>query len=169
MRVQQRDLDRALERLQAASDRISLPRRWSLESGSGTMGIQYRLSNWHPYFGTQTKEIGRTRAAALGYMVALADAMDLIWTVLKQREVPSLGGEDWLQIQPEPSELPQGLCSDRSDHQPHRHHSTSLGRFWCTADQSQRQPFASQARLRAVGTTHGPDESPEEGGVRMRP
>jgi hypothetical protein len=39
---------------------------------------------------------------------------------------------------------PEGLCADRSEHPPHRHDSASLGRFWCTADQEQREPHRSQ-------------------------
>lgn len=42
--------------------------------------------------------------------------------------------------------LPQGLCGDREEHEPHRHESSSLGVFWCTADQSQRLPFAAERR-----------------------
>lgn len=42
--------------------------------------------------------------------------------------------------------LRNGLCED---HRPHFHTSKTLGRFWCTADQSQRQPFKAE-RLRAA-------------------
>jgi len=193
MRVQTRDLNKALERLQAASERINLPRRWSLESGSGTMGIAYRLTDWHPYFGEHTKEIGKTRTEALLYITTLADAMDLIWSVLNQRQVPNLGGEEWITLRAtareEAAALPQGLCGNRNDHAPHCVDSETLGRYWCHADQKQRQPYASEARLRVgqyaakpildmeaygtsgsrlrAGATHRIDESPEEGGVRF--
>lgn len=43
-------------------------------------------------------------------------------------------------------EEPDGLCANRQEHQPHLHDSASLGRFWCTADQSQREPFRSERR-----------------------
>ena len=43
-------------------------------------------------------------------------------------------------------EEPDGLCSNRSDHKPHMHDSATLGRFWCTALQSTREPYASQRR-----------------------
>lgn len=41
---------------------------------------------------------------------------------------------------------PDGLCGDRAEHSPHAHHSASLGRFWCTADQAQREPGRSERR-----------------------
>lgn len=44
-------------------------------------------------------------------------------------------------------EEPDGLCANKGDHRPHLHDSASLGRFWCTADQSQREPYRSE-RLR---------------------
>jgi hypothetical protein len=40
--------------------------------------------------------------------------------------------------------LPQGLCGNREPHEAHEHHSTSLGVFWCTAEESQRLPFAAE-------------------------
>lgn len=44
--------------------------------------------------------------------------------------------------------LPEGLCGNREDHGPHVHNSTSLGRFWCHADQARRLPFAMERRDR---------------------
>jgi hypothetical protein len=41
---------------------------------------------------------------------------------------------------------PEGLCGDRAEHPAHLHESASLGRFWCTADQSQREPWRSERR-----------------------
>lgn len=46
------------------------------------------------------------------------------------------------------SVYPHGLCGNRADHDPHVHKSLSLGRFWCTADQSKRLPYALEARQR---------------------
>jgi hypothetical protein len=46
-------------------------------------------------------------------------------------------------------EEPDGLCADRSEHRAHLHDSASLGRFWCTADQSQREPWRSERRRAA--------------------
>lgn len=43
---------------------------------------------------------------------------------------------------------PDGLCAERGEHPAHMHDSVSLGRFWCTADQSQREPGRSEARRR---------------------
>lgn len=40
----------------------------------------------------------------------------------------------------------EGLCGNRKEHEPHRHESGSLGVFWCTADESQRLPFAAERR-----------------------
>jgi hypothetical protein len=45
-------------------------------------------------------------------------------------------------------EEPDGLCADREDHRPHLHDSATLGRFWCTADQDQREPYRSEQRRR---------------------
>lgn len=42
--------------------------------------------------------------------------------------------------------LRDGLCGNRADHDPHLHNSTSLGEFWCTADQSTRLPYAAERR-----------------------
>jgi hypothetical protein len=41
---------------------------------------------------------------------------------------------------------PDGLCADRSEHRAHLHDSSTLGRFWCTADQSRREPWRSERR-----------------------
>lgn len=48
--------------------------------------------------------------------------------------------------------LPEGLCGDRSNHEPHEHDSPTLGRFWCSADQSKRLPYAAERR-RSNGRT----------------
>lgn len=40
--------------------------------------------------------------------------------------------------------MPLGLCGDRDEHAPHLHQSRSLGKFWCTADQEQRLPYAAE-------------------------
>lgn len=44
---------------------------------------------------------------------------------------------------------PDGLCADRGPHKPHLEDSPTLGRFWCTADQSQREPGRSESRRRS--------------------
>lgn len=41
---------------------------------------------------------------------------------------------------------PDGLCANRNDHQPHMVRGGSLGTFWCTADQSKREPGRSESR-----------------------
>jgi hypothetical protein len=43
----------------------------------------------------------------------------------------------------------RGLCGDRSPHPAHQVDEGSLAPFWCTADQSQREPYRSEARRRA--------------------
>jgi hypothetical protein len=42
--------------------------------------------------------------------------------------------------------LPRGLCSEREDHAGHEHTSTSLGTYWCTGDQNDREPGRSERR-----------------------
>lgn len=44
----------------------------------------------------------------------------------------------------DPAGLPLGLCGTRGDHRPHAHRSTSLGAFWCSADQRARLPWAAE-------------------------
>lgn len=55
--------------------------------------------------------------------------------------------------------LPEGLCGNREDHEPHVHESATLGRFWCSADQSKRLPYAAERRRRD-GQGQGPAEVP---------
>lgn len=50
---------------------------------------------------------------------------------------------------------PEGLCADRTEHPAHLHESPSLGRFWCTADQSQREPWRSERRRAAEVVVDG--------------
>lgn len=45
-----------------------------------------------------------------------------------------------------PEGLKQGLCGNRGDHEPHVHESSTLGRFWCHADQTKREPHYSEHR-----------------------
>lgn len=40
--------------------------------------------------------------------------------------------------------LVEGLCGDKTDHDPHSVSDSSLGSFWCHADQSRRQPHAAE-------------------------
>ena len=46
-------------------------------------------------------------------------------------------------------EEPDGLCGNRFPHTAHLHDSESLGRFWCTADQDQREPYRSERARRS--------------------
>jgi hypothetical protein len=55
-----------------------------------------------------------------------------------------------------PEREPDGLCADRSEHPAHLHESSSLGIFWCTADQAAREPWRSERRRAA----HLPQGSP---------
>ena len=50
---------------------------------------------------------------------------------------------------------PEGLCADRRPHVPHLHESPSLGRYWCTADEGQREPGRSERRRVDQGVVHG--------------
>lgn len=45
-----------------------------------------------------------------------------------------------------PKFLPNGLCPDRDDHEPHPYTSTSLGTFLCTGDWRDREPGRSERR-----------------------
>lgn len=47
-------------------------------------------------------------------------------------------------------DLPNGLCGDRNDYEPHVHDSTSLGTFWCTADQTDRLPWSREKELQEM-------------------
>jgi hypothetical protein len=51
------------------------------------------------------------------------------------------------------------LCGNRNDHSPHIHDSGSLGRFWCTADQSTRLPYAAERRREAAMVESEKDDS----------
>lgn len=42
--------------------------------------------------------------------------------------------------------IKRGLCANRSDHRAHLHDSGTLGRFWCTANQDDREPMRSERR-----------------------
>lgn len=43
---------------------------------------------------------------------------------------------------------PHGLCGNRADHEPHLYKSTSLGVFYCHADQAKRLPYALERKHR---------------------
>lgn len=43
----------------------------------------------------------------------------------------------------------KGLCGDRSEHEPHSVTSGALAPFWCTAEQSDREPGRSERRVRS--------------------
>lgn len=43
-----------------------------------------------------------------------------------------------------------GLCANRGDHDPHMVKTGSLAPYWCTADQSRREPYQSERRRREV-------------------
>lgn len=43
-------------------------------------------------------------------------------------------------------EEPNGLCGNRAEHTPHLVTEGTLAPFWCTADQSTREPGRSQRR-----------------------
>lgn len=50
---------------------------------------------------------------------------------------------------------PRGLCANREDHAPHFHNSKTLGRFYCTADQTQREPYRSERRRQETYGSRG--------------
>lgn len=45
--------------------------------------------------------------------------------------------------------LRPGLCADKMDHEPHLVTAGSLAPFWCTAVQSDREPWRSEQRRKA--------------------
>lgn len=47
-------------------------------------------------------------------------------------------------------DAPLGLCAERTDHKPHTVNEGSLAPFICTADQTQREPYRSEARRGAA-------------------
>lgn len=47
-------------------------------------------------------------------------------------------------------EEPDGLCGNREKHPAHLHESATLGVFWCTARQQDREPGRSERRRGAV-------------------
>lgn len=46
----------------------------------------------------------------------------------------------------QPEFVPDGLCANKDDHEPHEHESPTLGKFWCTANQTSRLPYAAEVR-----------------------
>lgn len=58
-------------------------------------------------------------------------------------------------IPPYPSSegVPYGLCANREEHRPHPVFTGSLAPYWCTADQSERLPFAAERRLQRRSTS----------------
>jgi hypothetical protein len=49
--------------------------------------------------------------------------------------------------------LPEGLCGNRGDHEPHEHEDSTLGKFWCHADQDRREPHYFETRRTALKRT----------------
>ena len=49
---------------------------------------------------------------------------------------------------------PDGLCGDRGEHRAHLVTEGSLAPFWCTADQTAREPGRSQRRADARSPHH---------------
>lgn len=50
------------------------------------------------------------------------------------------------QVVPNLLALRAGLCADKADHDPHLVVQGSLAPFWCTAIQSDREPWRSEQR-----------------------
>lgn len=47
--------------------------------------------------------------------------------------------------------LRTGLCARKGDHTPHRHESTSLGVYWCSGEEDDREPGRSERRRALLG------------------
>ena len=56
----------------------------------------------------------------------------------------ALAGLTEIQRQLRRSAVPDGLCAQRGDHPDHEHTSESLGRFWCTGREADREPGRSE-------------------------
>lgn len=64
-------------------------------------------------------------------------------TLSKQKRwAEEMRADGWTVL--EPGTPRRGLCADRGEHEAHDHVSDSLGRFWCTADQDEREPWRSE-------------------------
>jgi hypothetical protein len=137
---------------QRAARALGLP-EMEYHSGSGTMGIQHAISGG-TFIGQQA--IGKTRAEAILFL----DGMTFAWEQMRrakasweaQRRMAALTAPT-----PQPTEnakdrLRHGLCTDRSDHQPHEVNSAVFGWFWCHADQTKREPYASEQRRKGVSS-----------------
>ena len=72
-----------------------------------------------------------------------ASRHEFLMDVLGQISAVVFDGRSPTQVA-EDAGMPLGLCGDRDEHAPHLHRSRSLGKFWCTADQEQRLPYAAE-------------------------
>lgn len=80
----------------------------------------------------QQKEHGGKRPAWRGVYVTAEDVLGKL--------------QDPANVTTVPGRYPDGLCGNREDHVEHVHESTSLGTFWCHADQARRLPFAMERK-----------------------
>lgn len=92
-----------------------------------------------------------------GYPEFIPDQWAGKWRHVPFEWTPCLGGraeeryvwspDYWRSLQHEVRPLVgDGLCDNREDHKPHSYTSESLGRLRCHADQTRRQPYASEQR-----------------------
>ena len=87
-----------------------------------------------------TEETERLAGAAMGSESTRSGAVRAILTAL---------ADAGLLVEPDPVLPSIGLCGNRDDHEPHGWNST-VGRFWCHADQTRRLPYAAEVRRRGV-------------------
>ena len=106
-----------------------------LTMGSQSAGTGYWL-DWDHQEGKRTA-LGRTPDCAAAKLSGMTDMLQVM------DEVAATAIEHPETI------LPKGLCPIRTDHHQHEVNSRTLGRFWCHADQSKREPWASQQKQNA--------------------
>ena len=90
-----RDVEKAVEALNAKAERLGWERRFSLRAGSHTNGVQHVLEenvSWlaHPL---STTKIGATYGAAAKYLEAFGDAMTAALGERERERIDIMSGE----------------------------------------------------------------------------
>lgn len=115
---------------------------------------QMSLTEWWEYF-VERAWIDPERLASLSYaqVAEVLAARDVSWGLQSSLSVPHkpiefsdkveyVDGNNVRNLRMPPL----GLCNNREDHEPHDVYEGSLAPFRCTANQTQREPYASEQR-----------------------
>jgi hypothetical protein len=80
----------------------NIPRRYTIEHGSGTMGTSYTLSVYHPDFThPNVLVLGKTRSEALRTLTGYLAAQQEMGLVIRQKAFrPGLIAQKWLTPEP---------------------------------------------------------------------